>query len=175
MVLIIAGGAYYLGTQTLTNKQPAGILSPTPKVSPTNQLVGADEDEFGCKVSAGYSWCAAKNKCLRVWEEPCADTQSDISENIKQALIKKNNWATNINLEVTINKREGIYVSGGVREKDTMAGGGYFFAVQDGGEWVIVADGNGIISCASVDQYPEYPISFIPECWDESTQELIHR
>lgn len=141
---MIAGGAYYLGTQTQSNKQPAGVLSPAPEVSPTNQLVGAD-------------------------------MQSDISESIKQALIKKNNWAKDMNLEVTISKREGIYVSGGVREKDTMAGGGYFFAVQDGGEWVIVADGNGVISCESVDLYPEYPSSLIPECWDEDGQKSIKR
>jgi|GEM_PF-4563688 len=34
-------------------------------------LVGNDSDEHGCKGSAGYSWCEAKQKCLRVWEEPC--------------------------------------------------------------------------------------------------------
>ena len=37
---------------------------------PTGQL-GGDRDEHGCIGSAGYSWCDVKNKCLRVWEEPC--------------------------------------------------------------------------------------------------------
>ena len=36
-------------------------------------LVGGDRDEHGCIGSAGYSWCEAKQKCLRVWEEPCGD------------------------------------------------------------------------------------------------------
>jgi hypothetical protein len=35
------------------------------------QIVGGDKDEHGCIGSAGYSWCAVKNKCLRVWEEKC--------------------------------------------------------------------------------------------------------
>lgn len=35
-------------------------------------LVGNDKDEHGCIGSAGYSWCEAKNKCLRSWEEACA-------------------------------------------------------------------------------------------------------
>lgn len=35
------------------------------------QIIGGDRDEHGCIGSAGYSWCAIKNKCLRVWEEPC--------------------------------------------------------------------------------------------------------
>jgi len=34
-------------------------------------LVGGDRDEHGCIGSAGYSWCAEKQKCLRIWEEPC--------------------------------------------------------------------------------------------------------
>jgi len=34
-------------------------------------VVGGDVDEHGCKPSAGYSWCEAKQKCLRTWEEPC--------------------------------------------------------------------------------------------------------
>ncbi len=36
-----------------------------------NLLVGNDTDEHGCKSSAGYSWCEAKAKCIRVWEEDC--------------------------------------------------------------------------------------------------------
>ncbi len=34
-------------------------------------VVGGDRDEHGCIGSAGYSWCANKNKCLRTWEESC--------------------------------------------------------------------------------------------------------
>jgi hypothetical protein len=35
-------------------------------------LVGGDRDEHGCIGSAGYTWCEAKQKCIREWEEPCA-------------------------------------------------------------------------------------------------------
>lgn len=35
-------------------------------------IVGNDSDAHGCKASAGYSWCEAKQKCLRSWEEDCA-------------------------------------------------------------------------------------------------------
>ncbi len=34
-------------------------------------MVGNDRDEHGCIGSAGYTWCAAKEKCLRIWEENC--------------------------------------------------------------------------------------------------------
>lgn len=36
-------------------------------------MPGGDEDEHGCKPSAGYTWCEEKQKCLRVFEEYCAD------------------------------------------------------------------------------------------------------
>ena len=34
-------------------------------------IVGGDKDNHGCIASAGYSWCEAKQKCLRIWEEKC--------------------------------------------------------------------------------------------------------
>jgi len=34
-------------------------------------MLGGTKDEFGCIGSAGYTWCAHKNKCLRTFEEPC--------------------------------------------------------------------------------------------------------
>ncbi|MDD5750292.1 MAG: DUF5667 domain-containing protein [Candidatus Pacebacteria bacterium] len=37
----------------------------------TSNVVGGDKDEHGCIGSAGYTWCEAKEKCLRTWEEPC--------------------------------------------------------------------------------------------------------
>ena len=39
---------------------------------PKQPLVGGDRDSHGCIPSAGYTWCEAKQKCLRIWEEPCA-------------------------------------------------------------------------------------------------------
>jgi membrane-bound inhibitor of C-type lysozyme len=33
--------------------------------------LGGDRDKHGCIGSAGYVWCEGKQKCLRIWEEPC--------------------------------------------------------------------------------------------------------
>lgn len=95
-------------------------------------------------------------------------------ELIKQALIKKNNW-TNFEVEVTINKNDGTYAAGSVKEKGSMVGGGYFFAKKVNGDWIIVADGNGVITCASLVPYPDYPVSLISECYDEKTSTTIKR
>ncbi len=34
-------------------------------------MPGSDRDSHGCIPSAGYSWCEAKQQCLRTWETPC--------------------------------------------------------------------------------------------------------
>ena len=48
-----------------------------PVVAPavSQKLIGGDKDSHGCLPAAGYSWCEAKQKCLRAWEEPCATKQ----------------------------------------------------------------------------------------------------
>jgi hypothetical protein len=33
------------------------------------RVIGGDEDEHGCLISAGYSWNETKQKCVREWEE----------------------------------------------------------------------------------------------------------
>lgn len=44
-------------------------------------IVGADADVHGCKGSAGYTWSALKQKCIRVFEDGvrlnAADTKVD--------------------------------------------------------------------------------------------------
>jgi hypothetical protein len=50
---------------TITPKtHPAVQDAPPPPVIE----VGGDSDEHGCKASAGYSWCAHENACIRPWE-----------------------------------------------------------------------------------------------------------
>jgi hypothetical protein len=34
-------------------------------------VVGGDLDDHGCLSGGGFTWCEAKSKCLRTWEEPC--------------------------------------------------------------------------------------------------------
>jgi hypothetical protein len=41
------------------------------KNSDRGVVVGGDRDSHGCILSAGYTWCEVKNKCLRSWEEGC--------------------------------------------------------------------------------------------------------
>lgn len=44
-------------------------IVPNP-ISPESKplIVGADKDAHGCIPSAGYTWCAKTNQCVRPWE-----------------------------------------------------------------------------------------------------------
>lgn len=57
-----------------------GILFWVGKNSVQAPIVGGDKDIHGCVGSAGYSWCELKQKCLRVWEEPCAKAEVNFTE-----------------------------------------------------------------------------------------------
>jgi predicted lipoprotein with Yx(FWY)xxD motif len=48
-----------------------GRTGPNCEFAPCPQIVGNNTDAHGCVLDGGYSWCEEKQKCLRVWEEPC--------------------------------------------------------------------------------------------------------
>lgn len=178
LIAIIFGAvafySYQMGQeQTLPLPSPTSNPTVTSEIKPTDQVVGGDKDEHGCIGSAGYSWCQTKNKCLRIWEEPCIGAND--TEEITQALIEKHPTWTADSIIVTINKNDGQYAGGGVKEKNAEVGGGYFFAVKDQGKWKIIADGNGTIDCAVLIPYPDYPTSLIPECFDMNTGKPVTR
>ncbi len=63
VILIVAGFVYefaYSPSNSIDREDDTGGF-----------IIGGDSDEYGCKASAGYSWCEYKQKCIRVWEESC--------------------------------------------------------------------------------------------------------
>ncbi|OGK63039.1 hypothetical protein A2334_00160 [Candidatus Roizmanbacteria bacterium RIFOXYB2_FULL_38_10] len=143
IILGVGITAYKLGTM---RANPASSLIPTTSPAITQTPINSSSSSIAPTITT---------------------STIDDSEAIKQALIQKNKWE-NMEIEVTISKNDGTYASGGVREKSSETGGGYFFAIKQEGVWKIVADGNGTISCSSLAPYPSYPISLIPECYDET-------
>jgi hypothetical protein len=64
-------------------------------------------------------------------------------------------------LSVTIKENTGTHARGNVDN-------GYFLAAKVNGNWVIVADGQGVIDCNVVTQY-NFPNSMVPECAGSSS------
>ena len=99
------------------------------------------------------------------------ETQSDL-EGIQGAFAEKYNKPIT-DVTVTIEQNTGTYAKGGVKFAGEI-GGGWWLAYNDGTDWVIVADGNGTVMCDDLEGY-DFPTDMVPECWDETTSELIQR
>ena len=74
LLLIIAGGIYFF--------QQAKVVDEGTNTE-EDILVGGDIDEHGCIGSAGFSWCEAKEKCLRVFEESCDDQILELIDQVQ--------------------------------------------------------------------------------------------
>ncbi len=72
-------GNYVLGVTgyaSLPVTNPVSAESGQFKITKSEPIVGGDKDSHGCIGSAGYSWCGAKQACIRVWETYCTAATS---------------------------------------------------------------------------------------------------
>lgn len=70
---------------TIPTTPCAPVETPQKFIDFEEKLIGGEKDEGGCLISAGYSWCEIKQKCVRVWEEPC--TIIDEKNNIENIIL----------------------------------------------------------------------------------------
>ena len=101
-----------------------------------------------------------------------ASTETDTAQ-ITQALIDELGISEDT-IKVTVNKTDGSSATGTVGSTESEVGGGYFVAVKQDGEWIIIADGNGTIDCATLDKY-SVPATIISECYNEVSGESVTR
>lgn len=183
ILLIGTVGGFWIASRTKEKqvveeeKPPAATI-----IEVTQKPIGGETDEHGCYLTAGYSWCAAKQKCLRPWEEECkeeeateeaatAPTDSD-KELITAAFAEKyDRDASEVN--VSISKNTGELAQGSISFAGEM-GVGIFFAAKVEGEWIIIYDGHGTIPCADIEPY-DFPTDMIPKCFDEETGDMVTR
>jgi hypothetical protein len=96
---------------------------------------------------------------------PSAATSSTATasaeELINQAIMAKYNLSAS-DVSIKIEKQTDAAAYGTV---SLSGGGGYFVAVKDGDSWKIIADGNGIIECSTLDAN-NVPASVVSECYD---------
>lgn len=104
-------------------------------------------------------WSYVRGECL-----PQSQAEN-ISEQIKQLFVQKYKKDPS-EVRVTINQQTTNYARGGVKfGRDGIGEGGIFLAAKVDGEWKLVFDGNGIISCALLKPY-QFPTSMIPDCFE---------
>ena len=99
------------------------------------------------------------------------DENQNLTAAVKEGLVEKHG-SDAASLNVTVSKIVGDYATGGAA---SQAGGGMWLAAKVNGIWKLVWDGNGTISCSSLDPYPAFPVSLVSECWDTVTNSLKTR
>ncbi|MFA6307312.1 MAG: DUF333 domain-containing protein [Patescibacteria group bacterium] len=104
-------------------------------------------------------WSYFRGEC-----QPKSESE-DISDKIKQLFVKKYQ-KDQAEVRVTVNQQTKNYARGGVKfGRDGIGEGGIFLASKVNGEWQLVFDGNGMISCSLIEDY-DFPASMIPDCFE---------
>lgn len=114
-----------------------------PEYKAPDIIVGGDKDKHGCLGSAGYSWCEANQKCLRVWEEKCG-TGSPLNATYiiegKEVALYKGIARENVATDPIITKVFGVPVEAdlnadGIKDyvmfltRETSGSGTFFYVV----------------------------------------------
>lgn len=152
MIVLVFLGLLLSGGYFLNKKTPEKVnQDPVPT---TTELAGGDRDVHGCIGSAGYTWCEAKNTCLREWEEPC---EVNVKEEVQGILSQKYNKSSD-ETHITISKQDGNYAAGSVLFGEGGPGeSGIFLARNNEGTWEVVFDGNGSVDCSKMREEYGFP------------------
>jgi hypothetical protein len=152
--LLLTLSALLLTACQLIPSRVSQFNKPSPQnISTPSSFVGADKDVHGCLLSAGYSWCPIKQKCLRPREEPCTG-----ASDIKTALIQKDNLKEPI--YVIVDKENSNFARGEVTS-DPKITGKKFLAVQVNGFWQIPYSGNDQANCSALKTQYRFPKEFL--------------
>lgn len=163
LIIVFVAGAltfWYFSNRFQLQKKEA-VFSPSPQSSASvSQIIPQASSEN----TAAPSFLPS----------PAASTLSGPSDEtlIKQAMASRHSKSIG-DTEISCNILRPPYASGTVRFAGEI-GGGWFLAYKQGGNWIIVDDGNGTISCQTIAPY-NFPKDIVPECWDETSGSLINR
>lgn len=102
---------------------------------------------------------------------PSPSDNSVLISAVKEGLVSEHGPDAS-SMNVTVSTVEGSYAKG---MASSTGGGAIWFAANTSGTWELVWDGNGTITCATLANYPNFPSTLIPECWNEATNKLISR
>ena len=152
LILLGIAGGYYIGANYKLTFEPQNavtITAPTPE--PQNTVIPT--------LQASPSGQAI-------------DETAALISAVKAGLVAEHGSGASA-MTVTVSKIVGNFAQGGAKEPEAV-GGGMWLAAKVGGAWKLLWDGNGTISCESVDPY-NFPNTMVPECWNEGTGTLITR
>jgi len=95
-------------------------------------------------------------------QHPTATPIEEISAEVVKNLLAVKHQQSLVNTILTVEKQTDNHMRGGVSFLGEQ-GGGLFLAAKKDGEWVLVFDGNGSYSCATVKEFG-FPQDMVEDC-----------
>jgi hypothetical protein len=99
-------------------------------------------------------------------------SDSDLLKTAMASAISTKNKFSVDSITISVSELSGNYAKGSVNPVTPGPGGGLWFAAKVNGVWKLVFDGNGIITCADLTSYPDFPTTLIPQCFDTATNAM---
>ena len=100
-LIALAAVAIAMTMKGITPVALAECISSRPSISCLDPpaKIGGETDANGCLVAAGYSWCEPLGKCVRPWEEACANSSTaDTQQSAAAALAPLQTMQAFINM-----------------------------------------------------------------------------
>lgn len=160
------GKTITLGAILLLLGLGAGYYFSTGKLIPTKTTVTTT-----ISVTETATPSSSSAPTATVTTTPTPDDKAALLVAIKASEVARYGADANLS-EYTVTKIEGNYAKGQV---SASGGGAQWFAAKVNGVWKIVFVGNGSVQCSDLTNYPNFPNSMIPECWDDANQKLVVR
>jgi hypothetical protein len=155
LIALVAVGGFYLG-QTYK-------LVPTTQteVMPTNPpAAGLEETPFPVVTSTPFPT-----------QIPIIDDKAALVAMVKASEVARIGADANAST-YTVSQIQGNYARG---MASASGGGAIWFAAKVNGTWKLVFIGNGTVQCSQLVNYPNFPNTMIPECWDAVNQKNVTR
>lgn len=169
VILALVGGAYWFGKSSFMQKSPKEDVTDTREVAKTPQEV---RDGEPVSPETYIDTPSEENVEQPTEGTTTEESNESVIETLKLLFAQKYEKKVE-DINITISKREGNYIIGGVSFAGEI-GGGIVLAAKINGAWKIVFDGNGTWTCEVVSAV-EFPSTLVPECWDETTMSNLDR
>jgi hypothetical protein len=168
VIIALIGGAYWFGKSSIMKNSPKEEVSDVREATNSEENA-VEEKEPVEEIAVDGSGSAPEEGITEDTEE---ESNESVIETLKLLFAQKYERKVE-DVNVTISKRDGDYLTGGVKFAEELAGG-YVLAAKVNDAWKIVFDGNGSWSCSAVD-IVDFPSDLVPECWDENTSQMVDR
>ena len=179
VVAILVGGAYWFGKNIMQDSAFVDVREvsdnrtrESKEDAKSSEKEGSTGEDSAPAGEPSASSSATSSSAHSASSTASEESDESVIETLKILFAQKYEKRVD-DVLVTISKREGNYLVGGVKfaGEETEA---HILATKVNESWKIIFDGNEMWTCDIVDVV-DFPSTLVPECLDENTMEVVNR